>query len=668
MNLKDVFSVGLKYYKEEKYLKAIEYFDKLLGFEPNSIESLYQKSQALFKLGDLGSSKLGYEKALNINPELPYIWDGLGNVYAASGQYDIALEHYEKALKLCFKDVTYHEFTAMVWTNIANSLRKLDELELALDACNKAIQIDENYALAWQSKGHILSSRELYKMADTAYDKSIGFDEKNRFSWLGKGNIRFLLLIKNRQSLSSINEIKFNNFDYNSINDNARIFFNRALFYNLNTYEGLQSIFSFYQIFAKAPFLTYRLFSDVRYLKARFEYKNLFEQTVNSCNPLLIWVAYTYLQRIDSELKKGVNLADCDWIEWLGILNYYNGDPIASYYLFLDLLNRDEVSLRTYYYLILSCEDFQEDSSQYYYQAKKLVENLKSSRHNSTSRKMIREKYYAALIYFFFDENVDEILKLLDTIKDSFLPALYLYVEVLSEKNRKISNEIISLIRKNEKELCDNKQLNFTIFPDVNILSTNSNDWWTNFYHYFFYEEIQGGIKIYSTINTSSSNDFGQSAYELNPFWELWKMDEGERKKIFTFSDDYCFKILGNKLISERTKGINQQRLRLKISDSDIIRRLQFEGNIKLLSLYRELSKEETNVELDKSIARFIESKSLEDAKYYFLLIDALYIKGYLNERDKIILETYTIFHLPNSKDISRPSIEGLRDTFKLFI
>jgi len=96
---------GMNHLYAQRYINAIGVFDKLLAVNPNSIEAIYWKGQAILENEEIKSARLAevrnlYEKALQTTNGDPLIKVGMGHVELLAGNNDIARQHFETALTM----------------------------------------------------------------------------------------------------------------------------------------------------------------------------------------------------------------------------------------------------------------------------------------------------------------------------------------------------------------------------------------------------------------------------------------------------------------------------------------------------------------------------------------------------------------------------------------
>ncbi|MFA4955392.1 MAG: tetratricopeptide repeat protein [Candidatus Methanoperedens sp.] len=121
-----------------------------------------------------------YNKAIAINPNDKEAWLFKGLAFGELDEYDKAIEAYNKAIDI---DPNY----AYAWNHKGTALTELGEYNKAIESFNKAIDIDPNYAYAWITKGAAFGKLGEYDKAIEAYNKAIAIDPNDAAAWTYKG-------------------------------------------------------------------------------------------------------------------------------------------------------------------------------------------------------------------------------------------------------------------------------------------------------------------------------------------------------------------------------------------------------------------------------------------------------------------------------------------------
>jgi tetratricopeptide (TPR) repeat protein len=165
---------GMSYAFIKKYDEALECSNKALELDPNSTDSLNNKSWALNALKKYDEALECSNKALELDPN--GAWAYTNKAWALNGlkRHDEALECSNKALDL---DQTQYSFSA--WNNKAAALNGLKRYDEALECSNKALEINPKNEWAWLVRGLIFNGLKRYDEALECSNKSLELDPNN---------------------------------------------------------------------------------------------------------------------------------------------------------------------------------------------------------------------------------------------------------------------------------------------------------------------------------------------------------------------------------------------------------------------------------------------------------------------------------------------------------
>ena len=91
--------MGLMYYRNKSYEKALENYEKSIALKPNNAGVYSNMGIIYFERGDLNKAKEVYEKAVQLDPRFVDARRNLGSVYARQKQYKKAIAQFQEALK-----------------------------------------------------------------------------------------------------------------------------------------------------------------------------------------------------------------------------------------------------------------------------------------------------------------------------------------------------------------------------------------------------------------------------------------------------------------------------------------------------------------------------------------------------------------------------------------
>ena len=139
INLEYLYDIGMSHAKRGKPRDAIFYFDKVLSVEPNHVDALANKGNALGKLGKYEVAVTTYDTALKIKPDhvVCLLNKGLSLHYLK--RYEEAITCYDKILSQ-----NPNNANALYHKACTRSLQR--DANTALELLERAIRIDSEFA------------------------------------------------------------------------------------------------------------------------------------------------------------------------------------------------------------------------------------------------------------------------------------------------------------------------------------------------------------------------------------------------------------------------------------------------------------------------------------------------------------------------------------------
>jgi Tfp pilus assembly protein PilF len=154
--------IGLLCLRQDKYDKAVEFFEKSLRMDSdfsaartNILAAYHLWALQLIKDKQTDEAVLVLSRALDQFPESRVIIYDLGTAYDASGQYEKAIEQYKKAMKIESSFVAPKGNIASCMNNLGAGQMKKENWEKAIEFCEQALQWDPDF---WEARKNLESS------------------------------------------------------------------------------------------------------------------------------------------------------------------------------------------------------------------------------------------------------------------------------------------------------------------------------------------------------------------------------------------------------------------------------------------------------------------------------------------------------------------------------
>jgi tetratricopeptide (TPR) repeat protein len=173
-----------------KSVEALELKSEILGaivvrggikkVAPTADEWINQGNQA-WGTGNYQSALEAYEKAIQIQSDSAIAWNNSGLALATLGRHEEAIASYDKAIEL---NPDFH----FAWDYRGNSLWHLGRYEEAIASYDKAIELKPDSHDAWDNRGISLNDLGRYEEAIASYDKAIELNPDFHFAWNNRGS------------------------------------------------------------------------------------------------------------------------------------------------------------------------------------------------------------------------------------------------------------------------------------------------------------------------------------------------------------------------------------------------------------------------------------------------------------------------------------------------
>lgn len=140
---------ALRYFREERYEKALKYFNRLLDVDWNDSSLWSLKGFCHERLGDFQGALESYDRCININPLESAHWTGKGRNLGNIGSFQGAIICFDKALEIDPSNVGALNLKGLTLVSLGefNEAINCYNTALALDPLNEVIEENRIYAL-----------------------------------------------------------------------------------------------------------------------------------------------------------------------------------------------------------------------------------------------------------------------------------------------------------------------------------------------------------------------------------------------------------------------------------------------------------------------------------------------------------------------------------------
>ena len=157
----------------EAWAKEMEFARKALALDPNLAEARLSMGTALYSVLGPYASEKELDRAVELNPKQPLIYDQYGWTFAAMGRFDDAIAAEKKALEL-------DPLNTFLNTNLAFFLYWARRYEEATTQIRETLELDPNNAFAHSILGWCLIGKGNKAEAKAEFEKATTLDD---LSW-----------------------------------------------------------------------------------------------------------------------------------------------------------------------------------------------------------------------------------------------------------------------------------------------------------------------------------------------------------------------------------------------------------------------------------------------------------------------------------------------------
>jgi tetratricopeptide (TPR) repeat protein len=163
LSLQELLLKGNDHLYRKEYSEAINYYEKVIGLDPNYAIAWNNKGFALENFGKSKEAIKCYDKAIELSPNYANAWNGKGMTLIDLRFYQEALEYLDKAIEI---DPNLNQ----AWYNKAIALDNIGKHEEAIKCYEKTIDIEPTDPVAQYY-------RDLAR--DKLKKKNVGLDNNN---------------------------------------------------------------------------------------------------------------------------------------------------------------------------------------------------------------------------------------------------------------------------------------------------------------------------------------------------------------------------------------------------------------------------------------------------------------------------------------------------------
>lgn len=174
-----LYNEGNSLLKAGNYNGAVEKYNAALNIEKD-YRIYYQKGVALKKSDKLQDAKVAFEESLKLNGNFEGTLNALGGVYFSMGEYEKAIEDFEKVIKLTNNNSIKNKVKkniALAYAKLGNNAISSGNSSKAVEYLNKSIEYDK-YDAAYLSLAKLYAEMNQWDNSIKAAEDALKNREK----------------------------------------------------------------------------------------------------------------------------------------------------------------------------------------------------------------------------------------------------------------------------------------------------------------------------------------------------------------------------------------------------------------------------------------------------------------------------------------------------------
>lgn len=138
------------------------------------------------RAGNLPAALASFQCGVQVEPQNPHMFLGLGSIFCAMDEVEKAAENYQLAIDL-------NPQYALAWNNLGWANYRLGNYEVSMQALNTAIDIDSKLSYAYNNRGLVFQQFGQLDAAMRDFQKAIDLGMKQPWAVINLHDVGFVL-------------------------------------------------------------------------------------------------------------------------------------------------------------------------------------------------------------------------------------------------------------------------------------------------------------------------------------------------------------------------------------------------------------------------------------------------------------------------------------------
>jgi tetratricopeptide (TPR) repeat protein len=166
------FNLGVQFYNQREFSKAIQAYQKVLELDPTYVEAYNNLGIIYQTIGDVDRAFGAYQKSTEINPRYEKGYNNLGILLFLKGRYEEALRSFQTVLAVNPNNIETH-------INLGILFKKKGEWEKAIESYQKALAMSPFHKETHYNIALLYEQMENLELAISHYQQFIQLSSKS---------------------------------------------------------------------------------------------------------------------------------------------------------------------------------------------------------------------------------------------------------------------------------------------------------------------------------------------------------------------------------------------------------------------------------------------------------------------------------------------------------
>jgi tetratricopeptide (TPR) repeat protein len=187
------FNLGVDFYHQREFLKAIQAYQKVIEIDPTYIEAHNNLGIVYQEIGNVNKALEAYQKAIELNPQYEKAYNNLGILFYLKDRNEESVEAFQKAIA-----INPNNIESLI--NLGTLFKRRGQVDKAIECYQKALILNPLQGEAHYNIGLLYEQLENLELAANHYQQFIQLSSKTHPSLVAKVQKRLNYLLRAKEN------------------------------------------------------------------------------------------------------------------------------------------------------------------------------------------------------------------------------------------------------------------------------------------------------------------------------------------------------------------------------------------------------------------------------------------------------------------------------------